>query len=66
MRLYEDFFLKLEAGGSSSLTGGGQHEGLGRPRSLEELKERLESQLRVMKAEEMAMGLGWFNEEEYE
>lgn len=62
VKLYEDFFLALEAGRSSSLIGGGggQCEGRGRPKSLEELKQRLESQLRVMKAEEMARGSGWF------
>lgn len=60
VKLYEDFLLKLEAGRSSSLIGGGQREGRGRPKSLEELKERLESQLRVMEAEEMAKRSGWF------
>lgn len=60
VKLYEDFLLKLEAGRSSSLIGVGQREGRGRPKSLEELKERLESQLRVMEAEEMAKRSGWF------
>lgn len=54
LKLYEDFFLAIEAGGPSSLRG--------RPRSLGELTQRLESHLRVMKAEEtqMAKGSGWF------
>lgn len=71
-KLYEDFFLALEAGGRSSSSsvlgcgrggGGGRREQpRGRPGSLRELKFRLESQLRVMKAEEtrISKGSGWF------
>lgn len=60
--LYEDFFLALEAGRSSSVLGRGRREPRGQPGSLVELKYRLESQLRVMKAEEtrITKGLGWF------
>lgn len=61
-KLYEDFFLTLEAGRSSSALGRGRREPRGRPGSLGELKFRLESQLRVMKAEEtrISKGSGWF------
>lgn len=72
-KLYEDFFLALEAGRSSSSSvlgrrgggcggGGGRREPRGRPRSLGELKFRLESQMRVMKAEQtrISKGSGWF------
>ena len=61
-RIYEDFFLALEAGRSSSILGRGRREPRRRPGSLGELKLRLESQLRVMKAEEtqVAKGSGWF------
>lgn len=61
-RLYEDFFLSLEAGRSSSVPGRGRREPRGRPRSLGEVKFRLESQLRVMKAEQtwISKGSGGF------
>lgn len=57
-KLYEDFFLALEAGRSSSVLSRGRREPRGRPGSLGELKFRLESQLRVMKAEETRIAKG--------